>query len=306
MDSKMVDSHETALANPFEIQKARRASTMKRVLLAALAAFTIGAPAKATTFIDTFTGTVAESPSMLPIFTGDPGPAIEGPLSAATFGPNLIGQRFVATFTIDPGNAGVNVINTQQQSIGPTFTSSITIGDRTFSFASVPSYMTITSYGQTNDWAGTDVNSPGTVLATIATNNTQNWLGGFPEITLEISVAEQTQTFDSPLAPAINPLPFTYSYMSWCNSSPCNQSIPNNFSLIYLHVDGVNVGSGDMDHDDHHHHHHLFDHHHLIIDSDHDPTAGVPEPATWAMMLLGFAGLGFMAHRRRKKSVALA
>jgi PEP-CTERM motif len=30
-------------------------------------------------------------------------------------------------------------------------------------------------------------------------------------------------------------------------------------------------------------------------------TAGVPEPSTWAMMLLGFAGLGFMAYRRKSK-----
>jgi hypothetical protein len=30
----------------------------------------------------------------------------------------------------------------------------------------------------------------------------------------------------------------------------------------------------------------------------------VPEPSTWATMLLGFAGLGFMAHRRTKKSAA--
>jgi len=27
----------------------------------------------------------------------------------------------------------------------------------------------------------------------------------------------------------------------------------------------------------------------------------VPEPATWAMMLLGFAGVGFVAHRRKAK-----
>jgi len=33
--------------------------------------------------------------------------------------------------------------------------------------------------------------------------------------------------------------------------------------------------------------------------------AGVPEPSTWAMMLLGFACVGFMAYRRRK-TVALA
>jgi hypothetical protein len=28
-------------------------------------------------------------------------------------------------------------------------------------------------------------------------------------------------------------------------------------------------------------------------------TPGVPEPSTWAMMILGFAGVGFMAYRRR-------
>jgi PEP-CTERM motif len=26
---------------------------------------------------------------------------------------------------------------------------------------------------------------------------------------------------------------------------------------------------------------------------------GVPEPSTWAMMLLGFGGVGFMAYRRK-------
>jgi hypothetical protein len=28
--------------------------------------------------------------------------------------------------------------------------------------------------------------------------------------------------------------------------------------------------------------------------------AGVPEPSTWAMMLTGFVGLGYVGHRRRK------
>jgi hypothetical protein len=27
----------------------------------------------------------------------------------------------------------------------------------------------------------------------------------------------------------------------------------------------------------------------------------VPEPSTWAMMLFGFAGIGFMAYRRKNK-----
>jgi PEP-CTERM motif len=31
-------------------------------------------------------------------------------------------------------------------------------------------------------------------------------------------------------------------------------------------------------------------------------TDAVPEPSTWAMMLIGFAGLGFVAYRRQKKT----
>jgi hypothetical protein len=34
-------------------------------------------------------------------------------------------------------------------------------------------------------------------------------------------------------------------------------------------------------------------------------TAAVPEPSTWVMMILGFAGVGFVAYRRRKQSPAL-
>jgi hypothetical protein len=36
------------------------------------------------------------------------------------------------------------------------------------------------------------------------------------------------------------------------------------------------------------------------------PVASVPEPSTWAMMLLGFAGFGFMAYRRKSKPALLA
>lgn len=32
-----------------------------------------------------------------------------------------------------------------------------------------------------------------------------------------------------------------------------------------------------------------------------DFTAAVPEPSTWAMMILGFAGVGFLAYRRRSQ-----
>jgi hypothetical protein len=35
-------------------------------------------------------------------------------------------------------------------------------------------------------------------------------------------------------------------------------------------------------------------------------TDGVPEPSTWAMMILGFAGVGFVAYRRKSKPALMA
>jgi hypothetical protein len=35
-------------------------------------------------------------------------------------------------------------------------------------------------------------------------------------------------------------------------------------------------------------------------------SSAVPEPSTWAMMLLGFAGIGFMAYRRKSKPALMA
>ena len=35
-------------------------------------------------------------------------------------------------------------------------------------------------------------------------------------------------------------------------------------------------------------------------------TSAVPEPSTWAMMILGFAGVGFMAYRRRNNTALRA
>jgi hypothetical protein len=38
---------------------------------------------------------------------------------------------------------------------------------------------------------------------------------------------------------------------------------------------------------------------------DYQAVAPVPEPSTWAMMILGFFGIGFMAYRRRNQTAAL-
>ena len=37
-----------------------------------------------------------------------------------------------------------------------------------------------------------------------------------------------------------------------------------------------------------------------------DNVTAVPEPSTWAMMLLGFAGLGYAGFRTRKKAISIA
>jgi hypothetical protein len=42
------------------------------------------------------------------------------------------------------------------------------------------------------------------------------------------------------------------------------------------------------------------------VDSITATVAAVPEPSTWAMMLLGFAGIGFMAYRRKPKPALMA
>jgi choice-of-anchor A domain-containing protein len=37
-----------------------------------------------------------------------------------------------------------------------------------------------------------------------------------------------------------------------------------------------------------------------------NPVSAVPEPSTWAMLILGFAGIGFMAYRRKSKPALMA
>ena len=42
----------------------------------------------------------------------------------------------------------------------------------------------------------------------------------------------------------------------------------------------------------------------VLIESVDATVAAVPEPSTWAMLILGFAGIGFMAYRRRNQGSA--
>jgi outer membrane lipase/esterase len=45
---------------------------------------------------------------------------------------------------------------------------------------------------------------------------------------------------------------------------------------------------------------------HMVIADAFVAVATVPEPSTWAMMILGFAGIGFMAYRRKSKPALMA
>ena len=44
----------------------------------------------------------------------------------------------------------------------------------------------------------------------------------------------------------------------------------------------------------------------LDVSADVALTAAVPEPSTWAMMILGFFGVGSLAYRRNRKPQVLA
>jgi len=46
--------------------------------------------------------------------------------------------------------------------------------------------------------------------------------------------------------------------------------------------------------------HHAYDGGDNVLLASIDAVAPVPEPTTWAMMILGFAGIGFMAYRRKQ------
>ncbi len=43
-----------------------------------------------------------------------------------------------------------------------------------------------------------------------------------------------------------------------------------------------------------------------LVTGFNDSVGAVPEPSTWAMMILGFAGVGFFAYRRRNQTTVLA
>lgn len=44
----------------------------------------------------------------------------------------------------------------------------------------------------------------------------------------------------------------------------------------------------------------------VVRDLSFEVAGAVPEPSTWAMLILGFAGIGFMTYRRKSKPALMA
>jgi hypothetical protein len=75
---------------------------------------------------------------------------------------------------------------------------------------------------------------------------------------------------------------------SGLNCTECN----NTYELFY-DANGITSGTIDLS---------LYFNNSGLSHVDLFDTGGVPEPATWAMMLLGFGGIGMALRRRREKS----
>ena len=65
-------------------------------------------------------------------------------------------------------------------------------------------------------------------------------------------------------------------------------NLTNSYQLFALNFVGITSWS-------------VTDHGTNILIDDITVTTAVPEPSTWAMMIVGFAGVGFMAYRRKSK-----
>jgi hypothetical protein len=117
--------------------------------------------------------------------------------------------------------------------------------------------------------------SPGTGVAGVAT--TLPTFTGFP---LGVTSGNYDHTFDMSLASSYNPAFMTTTPLAAFGVLQTGL----NAGDAYLNIHSISFPGGEI---------RGFLH-------------AVPEPSTWAMMILGFAGVGFMAYRRRNKSPALS
>jgi hypothetical protein len=138
-------------------------------------------------------------------------------------------------------------------------------------------------------WGFPTAPAPGSNAAFLQSYPTLNL--GVITIDTDVLVANQlyTVTFQSVARPSTGADPFTVSYNSTLLGTVTPGSSWATTSFSFVAVDGQDL---------------IFSA--TRIDGDHASgldnitiSVAVPEPSTWAMMILGFAGIGFLAYRRR-------
>jgi hypothetical protein len=251
-------------------KKSTKGSSMRRFLFAMLALAAIAAPASATTIIDRFTGTI-----------GDDGISTHNIDIWNLFGGgSLVGQRFVATVSI----------------VGPIYSPVFTTaepGQHYLPNENLPAYTNVMT-------ATLSIN--GHVFALTPGSD----LNGIAQVEPGLGIAELELSESTPgygvaglhvEADLGNALPNDFSapmprlFGSQLGPMPINtSSFYYNQEWLTLNVDGINIRG----------HHHIGHGH-----GEHDPVASVPEPSTWALILLGFVGLG-VAFRARRRPLTIS
>ena len=110
----------------------------------------------------------------------------------------------------------------------------------------------------------------------------------FVDFPLGVTIGTYDHTFDLTLASSYNAA-FLNSAQIGGNVSTAEAALPNalNDGTAYLNIHTNEFPSGE-------------------IRGFFALTVAVPEPSTWAMMILGFTGVGYMAYRRKSKPALMA
>jgi PEP-CTERM motif len=235
----------------------------------------LSAPASADLITNTFTGAVVATAAdgFSPATTND-GADSFGIFPNGYFGGgNLIGQSFTLTTTVDTsiiGNANSFTGGSGGPYSGPSpMTAALTINGNTVVFDDHTGPLA-TFFGINSDGSTT---GDGLTKGNNFNQQAFYWCGCYGGvqyaaflINLNATNAVIPADFTTPL-PTMGNGDFTLNYAAFYTYDG---------EHLNLGIDGVNL------------------------------TAAVPEPSTWAMMILGFAGVGFMAYRRKSKPALMA
>jgi hypothetical protein len=179
-------------------------------------------------------------------------------------------------------------------------------GPQTISFPDSTTLGRISRDGVPSDWSASKA-FPGILNATTSYNYDTFVIHVTDTPYIQISVDEpnSASTFTAAYLDSFNPSSLATNYLGDLGASGNSFGNPGFFQVIVpaghdlvLFVESTTLAAGPYGYS-------------LLVEGfiDNqftDPTAAVPEPSTWAMMILGFAAVGFMAYRRRSSAPSVA